>query len=58
MSLVKAGGHAGRPCAVVPAQAEWRRAESPKFIAFGEVSEAAMRERWSDSNNLTVCFGL
>lgn len=27
-----------------PAQAEWRRAESPHFIVYGDVSERAMRE--------------
>lgn len=32
-------------CWGAPASAEWRRAESPNFIVFGEASEARLRER-------------
>ena len=31
--------------AAAPARAEWRRAESPNFIVYSEVSEARLRER-------------
>jgi len=31
--------------AATPAQAEWRRAESPNFVLYGNVSESQLRER-------------
>jgi len=30
---------------VAPARAEWRRAESPNFVVYGDLSESALRER-------------
>lgn len=31
--------------AAMPARAEWRRAESPNFVVYGDVSESRLRER-------------
>ena len=31
--------------AAIPARAEWRRAESPNFVVYGNLSESRLRER-------------